>query len=114
MENLLSPPGFGSRSAAATAFLQLLDQPDHGVVAVDHLGAFGELRPGLLQAPPEAMQEPATGGAAASDELQVDVGFAERGRASPGRAYFSTVLMLFRPVTTRRAFVLQPLHGDMV
>lgn len=59
----------------------MLDQPVHGVVAIEDLAAVGELRAGLLQAPPEAMQQVAGGRAAALDELEVDVGFSERGRA---------------------------------
>ena len=58
-------------------FVQLLDQPHHGIVAVEHFPTVGELRARLLQAPPEAMQEVAAGGAAAFDELQVDVGLRE-------------------------------------
>ena len=59
-----------------------------GVVAVEDLSAVGELDAGLVQAPPEAMQLVSAGGAAAFDELQVDVDFAERGRAvQTGRVF---------------------------
>jgi hypothetical protein len=52
------------------------------VLAVRDLAAVGELRAGFFQAPAEAMQEVSAGGAAALDQLQVDVGFAEGGRSS--------------------------------
>lgn len=55
----------------------LLDQPDHGVVAVGYLAAVGELCTGFFQAPPEAVQEVTASGTAALDQLQVDVGFGE-------------------------------------
>jgi len=59
------------------SLFQRLDQPGHGVVEVEDLAAVGELRPRLLQAPPEAMQEVSAGRASALDQLQVDVGFRE-------------------------------------
>jgi hypothetical protein len=58
-------------SASARFFLWLLDQPDRGVVAVEHLPAVGEFRPRLLQFPPEAVQQVFAGGAAALAQLQV-------------------------------------------
>jgi hypothetical protein len=64
-------PGDAGRSAAATPALPTVNQPDHGVSAVEDLSAVGELSAGLLQFPPEAVQQGAASGTAAYDQLQV-------------------------------------------
>lgn len=49
------------------------------------LSAVGELRVGLLQSPPEVVQQVSPGGTAAVDQLQVDAGIAGQRRAVPAR-----------------------------